>query len=143
MPDELIPSPGKAMMSALQRNDRVLVDRVKRQLLKRILKDTEFWYTLMRHHALFGTRDQDPAIRMTMKVLDKVLAEQREVALPPKPTRPVMIQFGASIQRGSKESREKLIAHAQVIIPNDDAETEDSDPGDDPILAESVDDPLP
>ena len=124
-------------------------ERLKRRFLARAHEDADFWYELAKYHAMFGLRDSDPAVRMTSKIVDKILADQKEVAIPQKAAgAPTIIKFGVALDRGTKTSRERLIAHAEVKVGEEERDDgEEADDGEqqslDLLSTPAINDPVP
>jgi hypothetical protein len=107
-------------LRALSREDpqaREHLNAVKRILTKRFRRDADQLYQVLWGFLLFpGSRDDDPRVRLLMKVLDKILADQREFQ-PIGDGSPTgaMLELhihappGTEIRRGTREAREEAI----------------------------------
>lgn len=136
------------MSEPKERRDKRILLRARQRLLSRVLEDIDFWYDLAKQHAVTSERQHDPAVKMAMKMLDKVLAEQREREdqLPTAPAIAFQVLIGQGIERGTIEARALALQHqAERRISYGDAATE-AEPSDNAGAvppAESISDSVP
>lgn len=120
--------------------------RAATHLQKRFLADVDFWYDLFKAHAILAEKQQDPAVRMASKFLDKILAEVREVEEtgPPQRTGAVNVLIGVGIERGTVAARQTALQHQddqRITLTTDAADDAELDRALRP--PESVGDPVP
>lgn len=93
------------------------LNHVRRALMARFRRDAQQLYNVLWGFILFpGSKDDDPRVKLVMKILDKILPDQREF-------QPIGDMSGGSgtlelhihspegmeIRRGSKEARDEAI----------------------------------
>jgi hypothetical protein len=124
------------------RKDKAVRQKSATHLHKRFLADIDFWYDLWKAQAVLATRDQDPAVRMSMQIIRTVLAEVREVedVVPVTQTAPVIVQVNVGSDRGTGRSREVALQHQQdqrITLTVDGEGTASAEP-DDRLHGESI-----